>query len=139
MPDFVPIRITGIIVELVSRPRNDGGLGSGLYDVPLQLSAKPATEWARLFVQTWNQFSAAASSYRRVICEVVGDRVWLRGTTIEQIEETCMETLKLALADANQGFADYIVKTNAEGERLRKEQETYEQHIREAAKNIRFD
>jgi hypothetical protein len=50
-----------------------------------------------------------------------------------------METLKLALADANQGFADYIVRTNAEGERLRKEQETYEQHIREAAKNIRFD
>lgn len=44
-----PIKIKGVVKEDVGRPRNDGTPGSGLYEVPLQLSDLPSHRWAELF------------------------------------------------------------------------------------------
>ena len=90
-------------------------------------------------MQEWNRALVYISSHRRTICEIVEDRIWLRGTTLEEIEKTQNETLNLALAEANQGFADYLVKASAEGERFRAEQAAHEHRVREAAKNIEFE
>ena len=50
--DTGPITITGIIVNEVGTPRNDGTQGSALYAVPFQLSRRPSAEWARHLVET---------------------------------------------------------------------------------------
>ncbi len=139
MSEFQPIRITGIIEKDVSKPRNDGTPGAALYRVPFQLSAYPPIEWSDYFPEAWNHPSSWTSSHRPGICEVVGDRIWLNGTTLEEIERTHKETLQLALDDTNQKYAAFLAKTQAEDERRRKEEDAHAQHVHDAAKKITFD
>ncbi len=44
------VEIEGVIEDEVGEPRNDGSPGSGLYEVPIRLSARPSNTWERLFV-----------------------------------------------------------------------------------------
>jgi hypothetical protein len=138
-PEFEPINIKGIIEEGVTRPRNDGTRGSGLYNVPLQLSRRPPTPWDEYFVHAWDHPSSWTSMHRPGICRISGDRVWLDGTTLEEIESTHKETLKLALDEANKKYPEYVARANAERERLREEAEAHKAHVSEAAKRIKFD
>lgn len=139
MPEFEPIRITGIIEKEISKPRNDGTPGSALYKIPFQMSHRPPAEWAEYFPKAWDHPSSWTSSHRPGISAVVGDRIWLNGTTVEEVEKTHKATLELALAETNQKYAEYEAKQREEKERERKELEAHEQHVREAAKKIRFD
>jgi len=77
--------------------------------------------------------------HRPGICQVVGDTIWLNGTTLEEIERTHKETLQLALDETNQKYAEFLAKREADNERLRKENEAHKQHVSEAAKKIRFE
>lgn len=52
---FEPLHITEVIVDEVGTPRSDGTRGSALYVVPFQLSRRPPTGWAKLFVACWDQ------------------------------------------------------------------------------------
>ena len=45
----------------------------------------------------------------------------------------------MALAETNQKYAEHEAKQRVEKERERKELEAHEQHVREAAKKIKFD
>jgi hypothetical protein len=137
--DFEPIRITGIVEGEVTRPRNDGTPGSALYNVPLRLSSRPPTEWAEYFPNAWNHPSSWTTHHRPGICSVIGDKIWLEGTTLEEIEHTHKETLKLALDETNQKYEEFLAKSRAECERQRKEAEAHRQHVQEAAKKIKFD
>ncbi len=101
-----PIRITGIVVDEVSFPRNDGTRGSALYRIPLQLSGHPTTEWAELFVATWNRPPQFTTMHRPGIARVVGDRVILDGTTIEEVEKYHRDTLVLVIERVNQLIAE---------------------------------
>jgi hypothetical protein len=139
MHDFEPIRITGIIDSDVSKPRNDGTRGSALYNVPFQLSQRPPAAWAEYFPQAWDYPSTWSLSHRREICRVVGDRIWLDGTTLEEVAETHKATLQLALDETNRKYAEFDTKQRAEAERKRREREAHELHVREAAKKIKFD
>jgi hypothetical protein len=69
-PDFEPIQITGIIVDQVGRPRNDGTRGSALYGVPFRLSQRPPHEWADIcqLLESSTSFYVIASS-RNCICD----------------------------------------------------------------------
>jgi hypothetical protein len=139
MSDFEPIRIIGIIEKDVSKPRNDGTPGSALYNVPLQLSRRPPAAWADYFPHAWDHPSSWSTSHRPGICEVIGDTIWLNGTTLEEIARTHKATLQLALDETNGKYAEFETKQRAEVERKRREQEAHEQHIREAAKGIKFE
>ena len=77
--------------------------------------------------------------HRPGICRIYGDRIWLDGTTLEEIESTHKETLKLALDEANKKYLEYVARTNAERERLREEAEAHKAHVTEAAKRIKFE
>ena len=61
---FVDIKITRVIVEDVTQPRNDGTPGSALYAVPFAFSRRPPSEWAQLFVALWDQPPRWTSMHR---------------------------------------------------------------------------
>jgi hypothetical protein len=133
------IKITGVIADEVSVPRNDGTRGSALYRVPLQLSAYPTTEWAELFAATWNRPPQFTTVHRPGIARVVGDRVILDGTTIEEVEEYHRDTLVLVIRHVNQTIAerDVIRQTqlavSTDGEKQHMET------VREVSKRLKFN
>lgn len=65
-----PIRIIRVATEKLGQPRNDGTRGSALYAVPLELSRKPGSDWADLFVKTWDRPPRFTSMHRPVIAQV---------------------------------------------------------------------
>ncbi|NOS81114.1 MAG: toll/interleukin-1 receptor domain-containing protein [Nitrospira sp.] len=138
-PATEPIKITGIIADKVTTPRMDGTAGSALYGVPFRLSRRPPSGWDDLFVQSWNHPPQFTSMHRPGIASVAGDVIWLRGTTLEEVERYHRDTLKLAVEQANKTYDEI----RREHEALRKsEQERKQAHddsIRDAAKRISFD
>lgn len=134
-----PIRITGIIVDEVGRPRNDGSRGSALYAVPFRLSRRPSSVWADVFVETWNRPPRFTSMHRSGIARVVGDKVILDGTTIEEVERYHRDTLKVVVERANQIVAEQEAEARQRAEAKRREQEAHDQRVRERASQIRFD
>lgn len=96
-----PVEIEGVIEDEVGEPRNDGSRGSGLYKVPLQLSVRPSPTWGRLFVETWNHPPRFTTMHRPGIASVVGDKIILNGTTIEEVEKHHAETLRLVVDKVN--------------------------------------
>jgi hypothetical protein len=139
MKTFEPIRITGIIVEEITVPLNDGTRGSALYDIPFQLSSTPPAGWAELFPGAWDRPSQWTSMHRPGICGVVGDVVWLRGTTLEEVERYHKATLQLALEETNLRYAQWAVRKQAEAERVSAEEAAHAQNVSEVAKRIKFD
>jgi hypothetical protein len=101
-----PIRITGIIIEEVGNPRNDGTPGSALYEVPFRLSREPSYEWAQVFERTWDWPPSWTSMHRSGICHVIGEKIILNGTTLEEVEKIHKETLEVVLRKTNALLAD---------------------------------
>lgn len=139
MSTFQPIRITGVIEQNVSTPRNDGTPGWALYNIPFRLSHTPPAEWAELFPREWDSPSSWTSMHRPGICEVSGDAVWLRGTTLEEVERYHNATLQLALEETNRRYAEWLAQRQAEAERLYAEKTAHAQHVSETAKRIKFE
>jgi len=113
-----PIHIVGVITEEVGTPRNDGTRGSALYKVPLRLSKKPSNRWGDLFVAAWNNPPRFTTMHRPGIASVLGDKIVLNGTTMEEVRDCHLDTLKLCVDIANTKEAQIL-----EQERLKKEQE----------------
>jgi hypothetical protein len=138
-PAFVPIRIEGIVVDEVTQPRNDGSRGSALYTVPFKLDQVPPALWSRFFIEEWDHPASFTTGHRPGIADVSGDRIILEGTTIDEVNQTHRETLRLALKAANLRYS----QREAEQQRLRQsEDEAREKHaqkVREAAAKFRID
>ena len=137
--DTSPIKITGIIFDQIGQPTNDGTHGSALYSVPLQLSRRPSDDWARLFVQTWDRPPRFSTMHRPGIARVVGDRVILQHTTVDEIEKFHRDTLKLVLDHVNMAIAEHEAKKQKLEEKRAQEQRDHDEAVREAAKRITFD
>ena len=127
-----PIKITGIIVEDVTLPRNDGTRGSALYQVPIQLSRKPSSGWADLFVETWNHPPRYTTMHRPGIAQIIDDRIILNGTTMEEIEDYHLDTLKLIIERVNKL---HLEREKLEQKRLEEKKRQNQKHINEV-KNI---
>lgn len=134
-----PIRITGIIVDEVGRPRNDGSRGSALYAVPFRLSRRPSSTWESVFVETWNHPPRFTSMHRPGIARVVGDEVILDGTTIEEVEKYHRDTLKVVLQRTNQVVAEMEAAAHRRAEAERRQREAHDEEVRKRADQIRFD
>ncbi|MFI5352729.1 MAG: hypothetical protein ACHQZS_07175 [Candidatus Binatales bacterium] len=134
-----PIKITGMIADEVGIPRNDGGLGSDLYEVPFQLSQKPSDLWAQLFVDSWNRPPEFTSMHRPGIARVEGDRIVLDGTTIEEVERYHLKTLKLAVQRANELTVEWFRSRQQRDRGESERQEEHRRRVKEAAKRLRFD
>lgn len=134
-----PIKITGIATEAITKPRMDGTRGSALYAVPFQLSRRPSSEWAELFVETWNHPPQWTTMHRPGIARVSGDRVILDGTTIEEVEKYHRETLLLVLDRVNQLMAEYEERKRREAEVERQRRQQHEATVNDVAKRIKFE
>jgi hypothetical protein len=134
-----PIKITGVIADNVSMPRMDGSRGSALYEVPFRLSRRPPSNWDDIFVESWNHPPQFTSVHRPGIADVEGDVIWLRGTTLEEVERYHRDTLKLAVDATNRIYEEHHrqreARLHAEVERNRLHKES----AQAAAKRISFD
>ncbi len=99
--EFEDISIEGVVIDEVTTPKSDGTRGSALYKVPFQLSRTPSSLWARAFVSAWNHPTSYSTMHRPGIAHVRGSKVYLDGTSIEEIERYHRDTLLLSVDAAN--------------------------------------
>jgi hypothetical protein len=137
--DFEPIRITGVVVDEVGMPRNDGTRGSALYRVPFRLSRRPPSEWARFFIKAFDHPSSATAMHRPGSASVSSDRVVLDGTTVEEVEHVHRATLLLAIEEANRHYLEFLARKHQEEERQLRLREEHRQAVEDAAKRIKFE
>lgn len=135
----MPIKITGIIPEEITKPRMDSTRGSGLYAVPFRLSARPSKEWAQLFVQNWNNPPVFTTMHRSKIARVSGDKIILDGTTIEEVEKYHRATLLAVIEKTNQRYGEYQAEKERVAEQKRRTEQDHEKGIDDVLKRIRFD
>jgi hypothetical protein len=134
-----PIRILGVIVDDVTEPRMDGTPGSALYAVPFRLSRKPSIDWEQLFLQAWSFPPQFTTMHRGDIAHIVGDRIVLNGTTIEEVQRYHKNTLQLCVSVANQKEAEVRARVAQQQTLERQRSEAHRKSINEVASQIRFD
>jgi len=137
--EFEPIRITGVIVDEVGTPRDDGTRGSALYRVPFRLSRRAPSEWASLFVDAFDHPSSFTTMHRPGIASVGGDRITLDGTTVEEVERVHRATLLLATDEANRRYLEFLLRTRREEDRRRQLLDQHKQTVADIANRIKFD
>lgn len=133
------IKIKGILIDEVSLPLNDGTKGSALYKVPFELSKRPDYEWIDLFIDAWNRPSRFTSMHRQGIASVYGNKIFLDGTTIEEVEKYHKDTLKLAVETANNVLKEIKQKKKLKEEAEKRREEEHRKLVEEASKRIKFD
>ena len=138
-PGFEDIKITRVIVEEVTQPRGDGSRGSALYAVPFALSRRPPTEWAQLFVASWDQPPRWTSMHRPGIARVSGSNVILDGTTIDEVEKYHRDTLQLVLDETNRRYRNWLEQQEKKRAREQAEREEHQRRVDEASKRISFE
>lgn len=136
---FEPLCITGVVLDDIGTPRNDGTRGSALYVVPFRLSRSPPTNWSQLFINAWNHPSQFTSMHRPGIASVHGDTIVLDGTTVEEVERYHRSTLRLAVNEANTKFSALESQRAQVAEAERQRVEEHRRSVSEAAKKLRFD
>ena len=136
--DETPIRILGIITDEVTMPKLDGTRGSALYRIPFQLSSTPSALWSKIFVNTWNSPPRFTTMHRPRIASVYGSKIFLDGTTIEEVRDYHRETLLLCVDEANKKEKQIIEEEDRQRELQRKKEEAHSQNVSSIADKIRF-
>ena len=136
---FIPVRMVGVVAAEVGAPRNDGSPGGGLYKIPIEIEPSPPDDdWRRLFVESFDSPSIHDTGHRAGIAQVYVHRIILDGTTMEELESTHLPTLKAALAQANEKYADLLAARRSLDEKKRQDAEIHRQMVEAAAKRIKF-
>lgn len=104
------IMIVKIDSDEVTQPRNDGKRGSALYSITFQLNHSPNQTWKQLFLENWHFPSKLTLMHRPNIAKVNGNRIILDGTTIEEVKDYHLKTLKLVIQDTNKQYKHLIIK-----------------------------
>jgi hypothetical protein len=134
--DAEPIRIVGIVKEGVGQPRSDASPGSALYRVPLRLSRTPSQVWVELLVECWDNPPKQSATHRPGILSVVGDTIVLDSTSLDDLEEVHIATLKSCIEMVN--AADRQLD-EGQGQRRALERHRHGQKIDEIGDRIIFD
>lgn len=133
------IRIVGVDRAGVGRPRNDGTRGSALYRVPLKLSRTPSSTWAQLFVATWDNPPQYTTRHRPGIASVVGDTVVLDGTTIEEVEQVHLETLRHVFAAIDARTSEIEERARTVRKAAEQEAQAHEENVDAVVRRMKFD
>ncbi len=134
-----PVKINTILLNEIGTPRWDGTAGSSLYTVPFQLSRPPSLDWQRHFIETWNHPPSYSTRHRPHTARIVGDRLILEETTVDEIENYHQDTLKAVLDKVNTDIAGLEARQWREQEKRDEQLRQHWQSVAEAAKRIRFD
>lgn len=138
-PDDTDIKISRVVIESVTEPKNDGTRGSALYAIPFELSKRPPAEWAELFPHNWDRPPRFSTMHRPGIARVSGSLIWLNGTTIEEVEKYHRDTLQLAVEETNKQYRQWRDAVAKQEAKKKAESEKHARNVEEAAKRIKFD
>jgi hypothetical protein len=133
------IRIKGIVVDEVTQPRNDGSRGSGLYKIPFELNRRPSYGWIEHFIQSFDHPPEFTSMHRPGIASVYGNKIYLDGTTIDEVERYHKKTLKLAVEVANNKYGELQARRKYQEEQERIRNEQHRKNIDDISKRISFN
>ena len=136
---FEDIRLTGIVVEAVTVPRNDGSPGSALYEIPISLSRSPDGDWSRMFIRNWDSPPQFTSMHRPGIARIRGATVVLNGTTVEEVEKYHRDTLLLVLEKTNREYKDLKAGRDRLSIRSQRMRKAHKSQVEDAARRIKFD
>jgi hypothetical protein len=76
--------------------------------------------------------------HRPGIARVVGDRIILDGTTIEEVKRFHLETLKLAVNEANRLVKEDEKKSRHRAVAVERKRVQHRQHVLAVAKELKF-
>ncbi len=133
------IRIEGIITDGVTLPANDNSAGSLLYKIPFKLNKRPNREWIDSFIYAFDRPLEFTTMHRPGIAYVMGDVIYLDGTTIEEVSRYHKKTLKLAVNEANRKQKEYLLKRRQREEALKRQEEIFRQNINNVVRDIDFN
>lgn len=133
------IKIQGIITDMVTSPSYNGSPGCLLYKIPFKLNQSPNQEWINFFIYAFDNPSEYTTMHRPGIAYVLGDKIYLDGTTIEEVDKYHKKTLKLAVNEANKKQKESIQKRIREEEASKVRLEQFRKNIDDMVRNINFD
>lgn len=133
------IKIEGIITNEVTVPRMDGTAGSALYKIPFRLNRKPSEIWNQLFLRAWSSPPEFTTMHRPGIAEVIGDKIILDGTTIEEVQDYHRKTLILCVDKANSEEREILARNKLIKEREEARKQEHYDKIRSLSNQIPFD
>lgn len=116
----------------------DGSRGSALYSVPFQLSKTPSGLWGQIFVAIWNSPPRFTTMHRPGIASVIGSKIILNGTTIDEVKNYHRDTLLLCVEEANKKEQEIKERENRLKEQEEKRKQQHFQHVSDLADEINF-
>ncbi|QTE30915.1 hypothetical protein [Pengzhenrongella sicca] len=134
-----PLSILGVDAAGVGQPRNDGTPGSALYAVPIKLSRAPSFREGQFLVYHWDNPSSWSTMHRKGIARVVGDCLVLNGTTVEEVRDHHVGTLKQVVLASNQSESEAAVAEKLALDAATARRRAHETTVEAVASEIRFD
>lgn len=132
------IEILEVLADGVTSPKKDGSRGSALYEIPFRLNRVLSQLWEELFIRNWNSPPRFTSMHRIGIARVIGDKVILKGTTIEEVKKYHRDTLKLCIDKSNQEEKEILLRDEQRREKENERIRVHEESIRNLANEIEF-
>ena len=128
-----PISLTGIAVEAMCDP--SGSSLDAPYDIPFQLSRVASPEWELEFLKAWDRLSTKGQA---VTASVGADQIILNSTTIDDVERFYLDTLKLAVAEANRATLEEREKVRHRAELEKQKKQERRRHIMAVIQRLKF-
>ena len=138
-PPGEPVRIIGVIADEVTQPLLDGTAGSALYTVPFRLNRIPSQLWSEVFVKVWDFPPRFSTMHRPGIASVQGDKIFLNGTTIEEVKEYHRDTLMLCVKVANEREEEFLERSRKEEEKRRIQMEEHHKEVQDGMEDLSFE
>ncbi|TDL38479.1 hypothetical protein EVU91_05175 [Macrococcoides bohemicum] len=116
----------------------DGTRGSALYSIPFLLNQPPSRKWSDIFINKWNNPRVWSTMHRSGKARVVGDKIILDGTTIEEVKNYHRDTLIMCVEDANVEYKRMIEKKLEEQKKRKTRVNEFEQALKRNIDDIKF-
>ena len=136
--DFEPIKLARVLANEVGFPGESPDGTRNVYSVVFQLSEEPSARWGDYLVHFWDrpQVPYSQGHHRPGMVSVVGNRLILEETTIDEVEGFHLPVLKAAVRMANDAEARSVVEDHRRAERRRLEEAEHRRHVAEVAKRL---
>lgn len=132
------IMLISVDSDEVTQPRNDGTPGSALYAVPFHLNHYPNRTWEKIFLQKWRFPSEFTTMHRGKIAKISGDLITLDGTTIEEVRDYHLRTLKLVIQETNKQYKQLIIQKHQIQERNIEIKNNQREKVQSIISDLRF-
>jgi hypothetical protein len=137
--DIPTFKIIGVDLERLGKPSNDGSRGSALYMVPFELDGRPDYDWGLLLVQNWDHPSSWTTMHRPGIARVTGATIELDGTTMDEVRQYHLSTLKGAVRVTNEQYIAAHERARVQAAAAAATDQQHRQRAAEITRDLDFD